>query len=127
MSAPRSTSTAPDPYQRLGHEELVPALHRLITPIVAAARARGPIPSPRTVAFLSAPREAQLAAILTAGLHLVLFGDPADVARRAAGLEVHSGDTAYWRRLAQNHVPHEVMERRRAVPGQIPRAGVPAA
>ena len=127
MSAPRSTTTAPDPHQRLGHEELVPELHRLVTPIVAAARARGPIPSPRTVAFLSAPREAQLAAVLTAGLHLILFGDPADVARRAAGHDLHGGDVGFWRRLAANSVPFAEMERRRAVPGQMPRAGVPAA
>lgn len=127
MSTPCSTTTAPDPYQRLGDEELVPALHALAAPIFASARALGPVPSPRTAAFLAAPPHVQLAALVTAGMHLVLFGNPVAAVHHEVSHDIHGGDTAHWRRIASNHLPFEELQRRRAVVGPMSRQGESAA
>lgn len=40
-------------------------------------------------------------------------------ARREASHDVHSGDTAYWRRTAALHIPHDELQRRRLLPGPL--------
>lgn len=45
-------------------------------------------------------------------------------AHREAARDVHRGDRAFWRQVADNHIPHQELERRRAEPGPMVRRTV---
>lgn len=65
--------------------------------------------------------------VLAARLALEI-GDARRADRRAlreASLDVHGGDTDYWRRVTDNHLPYDELQRRRHQPG--PMAGGTAA
>jgi hypothetical protein len=42
-------------------------------------------------------------------------------ALREASFDVHGGDRAFWRKWAADHVPHDVLRARRAMPGPLAR------
>jgi hypothetical protein len=107
-------------------ELLVPVVFAAANPIVQAAREvyGRPLPRLRSQEYLDAPRVVQQAVLVIGGESLVL-GDPMRVLLREVSNDVHGGSGAFWRRVADNHIPHDELQRRRSQPG--PMAGGTAA
>ena len=111
------------------------AMWEASSPMVAAAHVHGPLPAVSD-AFLRAPLVVRQATLVVAGIARVHLGDPVQALLREVSNDVHGGDTAFWRRVAVNHVPyeeikggepHERLDRQAAHRRGPPRRGDPAA
>lgn len=94
--------------------EILAAVHALVDEWVEAARPYGTLPPVTSVAFLAAEPAQQLAALLVLA-EAWLAQDPHQVIRavmRQTADDVHGGDPAFWRRMADLH--RAVEYRRRA-------------
>lgn len=82
---------------------------------VAYAKSVGPLPRLYTDEFVNAPVQVRRAVLLVLGLAWVTEDPRQQKAReqKAIAEQIHGGDREFWRRFANNHIPHEEMQRRR--------------
>lgn len=91
------------------------AMLQASAPIVAAARAYGPLPAVTSDAFLTGPLVVRQATLIVVGVSRVHLGDPVRALLREVSSDIHGGDTRHWRDFAANHVPFDELQRRRGV------------
>lgn len=102
---------------------LLPAVHAITQPLIDAARQHGPLPAVRSQAFLDAPRDVQVAALLVVAT-AYLVADPHRTIRHVL-LGASDDIRAAWPAgIADRWLPHEDAQRRRYPPHGDPQQWV---